>query len=264
MANPAMANPAGALRAAAKPLLLIAGLAAAGYALRALPVHDFAQHAGRLGDLSFILLGAAVCAVGAPRQIVAFAAGYAHGVWLGLLLALAAQLLGCLADLLWARLVAGAWLRARAGTGRSAMLARLDRFLAAQPFTATLTLRLLPVGNNLALNLFAGAFAIPTVPFAAATALGYLPQTIVFVLLGKGIRVDRGAEIAVAVAAFAVSLALGALLLRKARPGAPPLPYPASAAETPSNSLAPSVPPSSGSTRSSGCGISPSTRRLGL
>jgi uncharacterized membrane protein YdjX (TVP38/TMEM64 family) len=217
MANPAMANPAGALRAAAKPLLLIAGLAAAGYALRALPVHDFAQHAGRLGDLSFILLGAAVCAVGAPRQIVAFAAGYAHGVWLGLLLALAAQLLGCLADLLWARLVAGAWVRALPVIGRSAHLARLDAFLATHPFTATLTLRLLPVGNNLVLNLLAGAFAIRPLPFLAASALGYLPQTIVFVLLGKGIRVDRGVEIALALAAFALSTALGLLLLRRSR-----------------------------------------------
>jgi uncharacterized membrane protein YdjX (TVP38/TMEM64 family) len=209
------------VRSAARPLLLIAGLAAAGWGLRDLPIHDFAAHAGRIGDVSFILLGAAACAVGLPRQIVAFAGGYAHGVWLGGTLALAAQMLGCVGDLLWARLVAGTWVRSRALLGRSDVLARLDSFLSAEPFTATLTLRLLPVGNNLVLNLLAGAFAIRVLPFAAATLLGYLPQTVVFVMLGKGIRVNRGIEIAIALGAFAASLALGLLLLRRTRVATP-------------------------------------------
>jgi uncharacterized membrane protein YdjX (TVP38/TMEM64 family) len=209
------------LRSTAPPVLLIAGLAGAGYALRTLPIHDFALHAGRMGDMSFVLVGAIACAVGLPRQLVPFAAGYAHGVWFGALLALVAQLLGCVADLLWARLVAGRWVKALPVIGRSSQLARLDAFLATNPFMATLTLRLLPVGNNLALNLLAGALRIRVVPFLAATAFGYLPQTIIFVLLGKGIRVARGVEIGVALAAFVVSTGFGLVLFRRSSEAGP-------------------------------------------
>ena len=43
-------------------------------------------------------------------------------------------------------------------------------------------------------------------------AIGYLPQTVVFALLGKGIRVDGAWQLALAVALFVVSAALGFVL----------------------------------------------------
>jgi uncharacterized membrane protein YdjX (TVP38/TMEM64 family) len=108
------------------------------------------------------------------------------------------------------------WVRARLGGRFGSRLARLDGFLAAHPFSATLTLRLLPVGNNMALNLLAGAFGVRGVGFVAASAVGYMPQTLVFVLLGKGIRIGHGVQIALALAAFAISTAIGLALLRRA------------------------------------------------
>jgi uncharacterized membrane protein YdjX (TVP38/TMEM64 family) len=95
----------------------------------------------------------------------------------------------------------------------------LRDILAGSPFNATLALRLLPVGNNLALNLLAGMAAIGLVPFLAASAIGYLPQTVVFALLGKGVRVDGAWQLALAVALFVVSAAIGFLLLRRHRAG---------------------------------------------
>ena len=93
-------------------------------------------------------------------------------------------------------------------------LAGVDRFLAARPFAATLTLRLLPVGNNLALNLLAGLSAMRPWPFLAATVLGYLPQTLVFALAGSGVQLAKTVQVGLGAALFLASAALGIILLR--------------------------------------------------
>lgn len=205
-----------------KPVLLMAGLAMAGLALRALEATG-ALEPGALDRLLgatglpravvFVALGALATAVGVPRQAVAFAGGTAFGALLGTQLALAAMVLGCAASFFYARLVGRDWAKARIG-GR---LARADRFLAENPFTATLTLRLLPVGNNLALNLLAGLSGVPTGRFLLASALGYVPQTVVFALLGKGVRVEGWVQIALGLGLFLVSAGLGLALLRRQR-----------------------------------------------
>jgi uncharacterized membrane protein YdjX (TVP38/TMEM64 family) len=87
------------------------------------------------------------------------------------------------------------------------------------PFSSALALRLLPVGNNLALNLLAGLSGIALWPFLAASALGYLPQTIIFALLGKGVRVDGTWQMVLAAALLLVSVGLGLWLLRRQRAG---------------------------------------------
>jgi len=93
--------------------------------------------------------GGLLTAAGVPRSVTAFAGGYAFGLWMGLALAMGAQLLGCLATFIWARLIGRDWARRRLA-GR---WARLHAMLVRRPFAATLTLRLLPVGSNLLVNL---------------------------------------------------------------------------------------------------------------
>ena len=203
----------------ARPLLLLAGLLVAGLALRQLPgaspqalLGRWVTGHGPLGALAFVAAGGALCAVGLPRQAVAFAGGLALGPWAGGALSLLAMLAGCALDFAWARGLARDWARRRL-RGR---WARLDAFLAANPFAATLTLRLLPVGSNVLLNLLAGTSGVAFAPFLAATALGYLPQTAVFALLGAGTRVDRTAQLWLGLALFAASAGLGLALLRRA------------------------------------------------
>jgi uncharacterized membrane protein YdjX (TVP38/TMEM64 family) len=203
-----------------RALGLLGGLAAVGAGLRALPRLDsgfldrLVVGHGLAGIALFVLLAALGCAVGVPRQVAAFAAGYAFaaglGLWAAGLLAMAAQMLGCAVDFGWARLLGRDWV----GTRLPARLARLQDRVTARPFTATLTLRLLPVGNNLALSLLGGVSAVPAVPFLMASAVGYLPQTAVCVLLGSGIQLGHGAEVAIAVGLFAASAVLGVWLWR--------------------------------------------------
>lgn len=204
-----------ALRSAFRPTLLLAGLLGGGLLLRELGLDAGIEAAGRNGPWAFMGVAAAACAVGVPRQVIAYAGGLAFGFWPGGALALAAEALGCTISFLWARTVARAWAArwlARAGGGR---LDRLNRFLVANTFTATLTLRLLPVGNNLVLTLLAGVSSVAAGPFLLASVLGYVPQTAVFALLGGGVRVSQSAQVALAVALFVLSIALGLWLLRR-------------------------------------------------
>lgn len=167
---------------------------------------------------SFLAAAALSCTVGIPRQMVAYAAGYGFGLWAGVALSLAAQVIGCIVNVAWARALAGRWAAGRmaASAGR---LARLDAYLSANTFTATLVLRLLPVGNNLALNLLAGTSGADAPRYVAASALGFLPQTLVFVLLGAGTRIDSFDQIALGTALFALSALLGWVLWKR-RPSA--------------------------------------------
>jgi uncharacterized membrane protein YdjX (TVP38/TMEM64 family) len=196
-----------------KPALLLAGLLAAGLALRSGLGREALDAPAQLGPAGFVLAAAIACALGVPRQIVAYAAGLGFGLWTGCVLALLAQVIGCAAAFVWARVVARDW-AARRIRGR---LARLDAAMSRHPFTTTLTLRLLPVGNNLALNLLAGVSAVAGAPFLLASALGFVPQTMVFVLLGSGVRVGQGAQLALAVGLFGVASLVGFWLLRRIR-----------------------------------------------
>lgn len=210
----------------AKAAVLAGGLALAGLALRALGaapgaewVDLYVRDQGLVGEALFVGAAAAATLVGVPRQAVAFLGGYAFGAALGVVCALLAQLLGCAAAFGWARLVGRDWAERRLAGRFGPRLRPLVETLRGHPFGAALALRLFPVGNNLALNLLAGMSGIAFFPFLAASAVGYLPQTVVFALLGKGVRVDGAWQIGVAAAGLALSVALGLWLMRRHRAG---------------------------------------------
>lgn len=204
------------LGGAARLLLLVAGLIGAGAMLRGWQSGWAELAPAGVGAAGFIAASAAALAVGVPRQVAAFAGGYAFGAGEGAALTWLATLLACAIDFFWARAVAGNWARRRFA-GR---LARLEQVVAERPFAATLAVRLFPLGNNLAVNLAAGVAAVAPAPFLAASALGYLPQTVVFALLGDGVHVARLVQIAVGTALFAISATIGVALFRQFRIGA--------------------------------------------
>jgi len=217
---------AGRARSLRQLALLVAGLVAGGLLLRALGavpgttwVDAHIRDQGLRGEALFVVLGAALTAAGAPRQGVAFLGGYAFGAVAGTALALLGQLLGAMLAYGWARLVARDWAERRLAGRYGRRLRRLRDTLAERPFDTTLALRMLPVGSNIALNLLAGMTGIAALPFLAASALGYLPQTLVFALLGKGVRVDGAWQIGLAAAMLAGSVWLGLRLLQRHRAG---------------------------------------------
>ena len=202
----------GALGAVAL-LALVLGL---GHLARALPIEAWAARLGGLGPLAPALLlggGALATAIGLPRQLVATFAGFAFGAAAGAALALAAATLGCALTMLAAR----RWLRGAARRRWPGAVARVEALARDDLFAKVVALRLQPLGTNLATNVAAGVLAVRPAPFLAASCVGYVPQTLAFALAGSGVRTGSGAETVLAVALFAVSLALGAVLVRRHR-----------------------------------------------
>lgn len=205
---------------ALKPALMAGGLVAVAAALPLLG-HSAAQtelgnvlaQGGLRGQGLFLLLSTFLIAIGLPRQIPAFAAGYAFGPVYGSIIALVAQVLACSLDFIWARAVGQSFVRRRFG----ARLASVDKTLSKHTFATTLTLRLMPVGNNLILNLAAGLSSVRLLPFLAASALGFVPQTVVFALFGHGSLPNHSHMLALGGAMFAASALLGVMLFLRSR-----------------------------------------------
>jgi uncharacterized membrane protein YdjX (TVP38/TMEM64 family) len=167
------------------------------------------------GELLFVAAGGVVTALAMPRQVVSFLGGYAFGLGQGTALALLATEFGCLLVFFYGRFVGRPLVFARLG----ARVRRIEDFLAANPFSMTLLIRLLPVGNNFATCLAAGVSRVPARPFLLGSLLGYLPQTFVFTLAGSGLEMGGGLRVAFAVLFFLVSGAIGIWLYRRYRHG---------------------------------------------
>ncbi len=167
------------------------------------------------GELLYVAVGGLVTAVAVPRHVVSFLGGYAFGLGLGTALALAATEIGCVLVFFYGRFIG----RPLVSERLRARVRRIEDFLAANPFSMTLLIRLLPVGNNFATCLAAGVSRVPARPFLSGSLLGYLPQTFVFALAGSGIEMGANFRVALAVLFFVVSGAIGIWLYRRYRHG---------------------------------------------
>lgn len=212
------------LRILTRGLVLIATFAAAGYLIKVSGLHSLLDTAwidsevrgkGVSGELLFIAVGAVAVAVGVPRQLICFLGGYAFGFVEGTALALAASVAACGLAFYSARLM-GRDLVASRFPGR---IKKIDDFLRGYPFSMALLIRLLPIGSNLVTNLAAGVSGVQAMHFIAGSTLGYVPQTVVFALLGSGININPELRITLSVALFVVSAVLGVSLYRKFRHG---------------------------------------------
>lgn len=205
-----------------KGLVMIASLVAIGYGLKALGVAEMFDTAwidqevkgkGLSGEMIFVAMGALVTGVGFPRQVVAFLGGYAFGFIEGTLLGLLGATLGCALAFGYARLLGRSLVQRHFGR----KIARFEAVLAERTFLTTLLIRFLPVGSNVVTNLLAGVTRVPALPFVGGSAVGYLPQTVVFVLIGSGVHIDPTFRIGLGVALFVASAAMGVYLLRDIR-----------------------------------------------
>ncbi|WP_456372418.1 TVP38/TMEM64 family protein [Thiolapillus sp.] len=171
------------------------------------------RHHGIRGQLLFLALSSLFVAVGMSRQFIAILAGYGFGFGYGLLLVELASIAGCLIAFYSSR-----WFSASTIARRYPdKIRKIDDFIERDPFTKTLMIRLFPVGSNLLVNLAAGISRIPLLPFLLGSALGYLPQNIVFALAGSGISVDPVLRIGLGAVLFVISGLLGMHLLNRYR-----------------------------------------------
>lgn len=210
-------------------LVMIAALLAVGWLIEGIGLKSMFETGwidsrvrgqGLAGEILFVLMGGAFTAIGMPRQVVSFLGGYAFGFLAGTGLGLVATLAGALASFWFARFMGREFLTRRF----PGKVRRIDDFLAGNTLAMILVLRLSPFTHNLTTNLAAGISGARPAPFFAASALGYLPQTLIFALLGSGFQFDPLLRTALSVALFVVSTILGLWLWRRTRRGIGPLP----------------------------------------
>ena len=170
---------------------------------------------GFTGQLLFLGVGLLFTAVGLPRLVICSLGGYAFGLVEGTVLALLATVLGCVIAFFYARMLGRDFVVGRF-PGR---VKSIDDFLYHHPLSMTLLIRLLPFGSNLVTNLVAGVSSVGAVPFFLGSGIGYLPQTLVWTLVGSGISGDPELHISISVVLFVISGILGVSLYRKNRHG---------------------------------------------
>ncbi|MDP5133887.1 MAG: VTT domain-containing protein [Paraglaciecola sp.] len=166
---------------------------------------------GIQGVIYFLVIGAVLTACGFPRQLVAFLGGYAFGFVWGTLIATLAAVIGCSLVFYISKYAISPLIVKRFARQTAAIAG----FLAAQPTRKTIIIRLLPIGSNLITNLLAGASRINARAFFIGSAVGYLPQMIVFALLGKGILIGSDWKIAVSIVMLAISSVLSIHLYKR-------------------------------------------------
>jgi len=71
------------------------------------------------------------------------------------------------------------------------------------------------LGTNLITNVCIGFTNASLPTFLAASAIGYIPQMLVFNLLGVGVRVDSQAQLALSLVLLVISIALGIFLYKR-------------------------------------------------
>lgn len=168
------------------------------------------ESAGPAGALLFVSIGALATGVGLPRQLLAFIGGLAYGILPGLLLALLAALSGCYLTVRLSTAFFSQWVRGR----YPAFISQLNAVLQNDVFIKVLMLRLQPLGTNLLTNVCIGFTPVSRWRFLLASGIGYIPQMLIFVLLGSGIRVGSEFQGMLSIVLMAVSFLLGILIFR--------------------------------------------------
>lgn len=171
------------------------------------------RNQGFLGIILFLAICAFTTGIGVPRQILSFLAGYSFGAELGTVWGVLGSALGCALGFFFARFFAREAIQSRFST----RLEKIDTFISSSPFLMTFTIRCMPMTLNVLTNLMGGVTNIRPLTFISASALGYVPQTLIFSILGSGIRVEPVWRTILSLALFMMSSALGVALYKRHR-----------------------------------------------
>jgi len=172
---------------------------------------EYIDSLGWSGALVFFVATALATSVGLPRQLFAFTAGFSFGIVAGVLLSSFAAISGCAITFYCSR----RWLSSRVQARYPNAVKVLNDVLIDDVFLKIVVLRLQPLGTNLITNLCAGVTTVAPKLFFSSSWLGYLPQMVVFALLGAGVRIGSGAYLIYGLSVLGLSMAIGLWLYQK-------------------------------------------------
>ena len=164
---------------------------------------------------STVLLLSLLMSIGLPRQLAAFTCGYFLGWQLGVCIALISATLGCMITITIARLT----LYEQVKIAFQEKAQWLQQFFEKDTFLKALIIRLIPAGSNFITNVIAGAVHVPIKSYLVGTFIGFIPQMIVFSLLGNGIQLGESTQIWLSLSMLLVAVVLSMYLMRKSKIG---------------------------------------------
>lgn len=175
-------------------------------------------HLVRALGIAFVVYAGAVAFSLPGGLVLSLAMGFIFGRWIGTVLVVAAATVGATLVFLAARYVFADAARSRLG----AIGARINAGFTANAFSYLLFLRLVPLFPFFLVNLAPAFTSIPLSTYVAATFVGIVPGTFVFVNLGQTLgRIDslEGLVSGETLAAFGLlgAFALLPVLLRRMR-----------------------------------------------
>lgn len=171
-------------------VLLVAALAAIVALGRVLPIGAWLlalaggiRHAGVPGVLVFIAAYVACTVAVLPGSILTLVAGFAYGPVWGLAVASPASVAGATLAFVLGRTVLRGWVSRRLETLPRARA--IDRAVGRQGFRLVLLLRLSPLIPFNLLNYALSLSSVPLAQYVAASFIGMLPGTLLYVYLGS-------------------------------------------------------------------------------
>lgn len=156
------------------------------------------------GIFAIFLLLTIGTGLGLPRQIAAFTAGLLFNLVFGFALALIAATGGCMLTYYLSNFGLYQWLSKKYPHKTQ----KIQQFLADQTFVKALIIRILPLGSNFITNIVAGATRTPFIPFVSGTFVGFIPQMILFALLGSGVSLAAETQQQLTFVCLAVAMLL--------------------------------------------------------
>jgi uncharacterized membrane protein YdjX (TVP38/TMEM64 family) len=166
---------------------------------------------GYIGLLMILTTLTLLTSIGLPRQVAAFSCGYIFGILYGTLLATLAATLGCIITLF----IAKTFFRKKVLDTYPEKLNSVSVFFSTNTFSKALIIRLLPAGSNFLTNILAGIANVKATHYVAGTCVGFIPQMLIFSLLGAGIKVGENQQILLSLCLFIIALIFGYLLYKK-------------------------------------------------
>ena len=167
--------------------LIVVALVVSGFLL---PIKDYpiqlaewARGTGALGVTVFILAYIVSTILGLPGAILTLAAGFAYGPAWGLVVASPASVVGATCAFLLGRTLLHDWAVRR--VGQSARIRSIDAAVAHDGFKLVLLLRLSPLFPFNVLNYALSLSRVSLPTYVAASFLGMLPGTAMYVYLGS-------------------------------------------------------------------------------
>lgn len=175
---------------------------------------QYVQRFGNLGIALFFVLSGIGTFFFVPRQILSLVAGYFYGWKIAAVAVSLGAGLGCLLSMAYGGFLAKNFFRQK----MAKRIRCLEAVFAKSAFGVAVGIRIMPVGSNTLLNMVAGAAAIPFWQFWLGSVLGYVPQNLLFAVLGNAGKTEQDLAVYASLAVYGVLFLAGFAIVKKNLP----------------------------------------------